>query len=70
MKASNGIGFHVEAYDTIMGWRRASKVMDTDVEAKAALKVANETAAVDAKAHGTVDKVERRWYESLKGFAS
>lgn len=68
MKATNGIGFHVESSDNIMGWRRSSKVMDTPVEAQAALKVANEHAAADAKARGTEDKVERRWQESLRGF--
>lgn len=68
MTAANGIGFHVEALDNIMGWRRSSKVMDTKGEARSALKVANEAAAADAQARGTVDKVERRWQESLRGF--
>lgn len=68
MKATNGIGFHVECHDNIMGWRRSSKVMDTEGEAQAALKVANEAGAADAKARGTVDKVNRRWQESLRGF--
>lgn len=67
--ATNGIGFHVEAHDNRLGWRRASRVMDTKGEARDALKVANDSAAADAKARGTVDLVQRRWYESLEGFA-
>ena len=68
MKAVNGIGFHVESHDNRMGWRRSTKIMDTQGEAKDALKTANDDAAADAKARGTVDKVERRWQESLRGF--
>jgi hypothetical protein len=64
MKAVNGIGFHVEAFDEYSGWRRASKIMGSQVEAEAALKAMNEAAA----ACGMGDKVERRWQESLKGF--
>lgn len=67
--AANGIGFELQSYDNRLGWRRASRVMVTKGEARAALKVANDNAAADAKARGTVDLVQRRWYESLEGFA-
>lgn len=66
--ATNGIGFEVQSHDTRLGWRRASRVMNTQSEAQTALKVANDSAAADASARGTVDMVERRWFESLEGF--
>jgi hypothetical protein len=65
MSAVNGAGYEVQALDNRMGWRRASKIMGTQAEAEAALKAMNDRAAADAAARGTVDKVERRWFESL-----
>ena len=55
MKAANGIGFHVEAHDNILGWRRATRIVATRGEAQALLDKM------------PADAVQRRVYESLEG---
>ena len=56
MTATNHLGHEVQSYDNILGWRRASKVMPTIEEARAAM---------DA---WPIGGVELRTYESLEGF--
>ena len=68
MTATNHLGYHVEALDNRMGWRRASKIVPTALEADNLLADAVSKAAADAAARGTVDTVERRSFESLAGF--
>jgi hypothetical protein len=67
-KATNSLGFEIQEYSNVSGWRRTSAIMGTKAEAQAALALAIENAAADATARGTVDTLERRWFESLAGF--
>ena len=54
MNATNGIGYEIQAFDPVIGWRRDGKVFTTIAEARAALSQV------------TLDGIERRVYEALK----
>ena len=54
MSATNGQGYEVQAYDRFSGWRRASKVMPTIEQDRAAM------------AAWPVKGVDLRVYESLE----